>query len=164
MQDKNRAKPDLEEVYSDDGLEIEVKKETKKSKETKEVKEPKVKIDVVKKIVELHNEGLPASKIGLILKNEFNIYNIKKYSGKSISEILKDNKLESEIPEDLLDLLKRAVKLLKHMKINKKDTTAKRGYQITVSKIRALSKYYKRTHKLPKDWNYSEDKAIILMK
>jgi hypothetical protein len=73
MQDKNRAKPDLEEVYSDDGLEIEVKKETKKSKETKEVKEPKVKIDVVKKIVELHNEGLPASKIGLILKNEFNI-------------------------------------------------------------------------------------------
>lgn len=164
MQDKNRAKPDLEETYSNEDLGKEIKKEPKKAKEVKEVKEPKVKIDVAKKIVELHNDGLTASKIGLVLKNEFNIYNIKKYSGKSISEILKENKLQSDIPEDLMDLLKRAVKLLKHMKINKKDTTAKRGYQITVSKIRALSRYYKRTHKLPKDWNYSEDKAIILMK
>lgn len=164
MKNKNKAKPDLEETYSDEGLEVEIRKENKKTKEPKEVKEPKVKIDVVKKIVELHNEGLPASKIGLILKNEYNIYNVKKYSGKSISEILKDNKLEPEIPEDLLDLLGRAVKLLKHMKTNKKDMTAKRGYQITVSKIRALSKYYKRINRLPKDWNYSDDKAIILMK
>ncbi len=166
MEDKNRAKPDLEETYSNEDLGKEIKKEPKKAKEkeTKEVKEPKVKIDVVKKIVELHNDGLSASKIGLVLRDEFNIYNIKKYSGKSISEILEENKLQSDIPEDLLDLLKRVVKLLKHMKSNKSDTTAKRGYQITVSKIRALSKYYKRTKKLPKDWNYSEDKAIILMK
>lgn len=130
----------------------------------KEIKKEIPKIDVIKKIMELHNDGVSTSKIGLILRDEFKVHNVKKYSGKTINQILIENKLEAEIPEDLSDLLKRAVKLLKHMKINKKDQSSKLGYQRTVSKIRRLAKYYKRNSKLPKGWRYSEEQAAILVK
>lgn len=122
------------------------------------------KIDLTKKIIELHNDGLTTSKIGLILRSEYKILNVKKYCGKTITLILDENKLTQEIPEDLSALLKRAVKLIKHMKSNTKDMTSKYGYQKTVSKIRRLSKYYKRTRKLPKGWIYSEEQASILVK
>ncbi len=120
--------------------------------------------DIVKKIVELHNDGLTASKIGIILRDELKVKNVKKSTGKTILQILEDQKLAPEIPEDLSILLTNSVKLMKHMKTNKKDTSAKRGYQKTVSKIRRLAKYYKRTNKLPKNWNYTDDTAAMLVK
>lgn len=122
------------------------------------------KIDVVKTIVDLYHEGFTPSKIGLILRDKYKIFNVKKYTGKTISQILKEKGLEPEIPEDLSALLKKAVRLLKHMKVNKKDQTAKLGYTKTVSKIRALAKYYRRAGKLPKDWSYNAEQAVILVK
>jgi ribosomal protein S15P/S13E len=53
---------------------------------------------------------------------------------------------------------------MKHMDSNTKDNTAKRGYQLTVSKIRRLAKYYKRNRKLPEDWRYTPEKAKLLVK
>ena len=79
-------------------------------------------------------------------------------------QVLKDHKLSGAIPEDLTALLRRAVALKKHQKENKKDMTAKRGYQLTVSKIRALARYYKKKGVLPKDWVYDEKKAALLVK
>ena len=171
---KNTSKPGQEEIdASKNGLKIEENHEEKhdenKSKteekyEKKQERAPVQKIDVNKKIIELHNDGVPTSKIGLILRDEFKIYNLKKYTGKTVTQILKENKLENEIPEDLSDLLKRAVKLIKHMKTNKKDQTSKFGYQKTVSKIRRLAKYYKKKGQLPINWKYSEEQAAILVK
>jgi small subunit ribosomal protein S15 len=162
------AKP-VQDLENPKGLETAVEhkpevKVEKVHKAEKEIKKEVPKIDVTKKIIELHNEGVPTSKIGLILRDEFKVLNVKKYFGKTINQILVENKLESEIPEDLSDLLKRAVKLLKHMKLNKSDQTSKLGYQRTVSKIRRLAKYYKRVNKLPKGWTYSEEQAAILVK
>ncbi|MFH0905758.1 MAG: 30S ribosomal protein S15, partial [archaeon] len=73
---------------------------------------------------------------------------------------LRDNKL----PDDLMALIKRSVKLIKHKTENKKDQTAKRGYQLTVSKINRLRKYYIKNGKIPKDWRYSDDAAKLLVK
>ncbi len=78
---------------------------------------------------------------------------------KTITKILKEAGVEREIPEDLLALVKRDLALEKHRSINKKDMTAKRGQQLTTSKISKLSKYYKDKGVLSKDWKYDRSKA-----
>jgi len=120
--------------------------------------------DIISKVVELHNEGKTQSVIGLILKQKYGIKSIKKVTGKTVLQILKEKNLAPDIPEDLRYLLKKAVALIKHMQKNKKDMTAKRGYQLTVSKIRRLARYYKKKGILPKNWTYSEEKAALLVR
>lgn len=120
--------------------------------------------ELVEIVVNLANEGHSKSDIGAILRDQYAVPSIKKVSGKSLSEILGENKLGEEIPEDLLNLIKKSVMIEKHLGKNKKDFTAKRGYQLTVSKINRLVKYYRKTGKLAKDWRFSADKARLLVK
>lgn len=115
-------------------------------------------------IVKLANEGHSKSEIGAILRDQYGIPSVKKFVRKSISEVLAENKFEEEIPEDLLNLIKRSVMLEKHSEKNRKDFTAKRGYQLTVSKINRLVKYYRGKGKLPKDWRFSAETARLLVK
>jgi len=115
-------------------------------------------------IVELANSGLTASEIGMILRDQYGVPSVKKLSGKKIEEILEKHKLGSDIPRDMLNLIRKSVKLQKHMGKNKKDMTSKRGYQLTVSKIRRLTKYYVKKGKLPKGWRYTPEKAALLVK
>ncbi|MFH1391500.1 MAG: 30S ribosomal protein S15 [Candidatus Diapherotrites archaeon] len=115
-------------------------------------------------IIELANTGLTASEIGITLRDQYGIPSVHKLSGKKIEQILEKNKLGSDIPRDMLNLIKKSVKLTKHMEKNKKDMTSKRGYQLTVSKIRRLTKYYVKKGKLAKDWRYTPEKAALLVK
>ncbi|MFH1752431.1 MAG: 30S ribosomal protein S15 [archaeon] len=115
-------------------------------------------------VVSLHNNGLSQAMIGTVLRDQYGVPNIKRITGKTVKEILKKHKLAGEIPEDLLNLIKTSVKLFNHMKENKKDMSAKRGYQLAVSKIRRLAKYYKSEKVLSKDWRYSSEKAALLVK
>ena len=158
--EENSAKPVPSEVK-------EVKKQVKAVKKPKTISKPEVKLDksqIESVIVELYNDGYTQSKIGLVLRDTHNIKSVKKVLGKTILQVLSENKLQSSLPEDLTSLLKKAVSLIKHQKENRFDMTAKRGYQLTVSKIRSLSRYYKSKGVLPKDWVYSEKKAAILVK
>jgi small subunit ribosomal protein S15 len=119
--------------------------------------------EIEKIIIELAKKGYSPSMIGLILRDSYGIPNVKKIVGKKISEILEENNLLPEIPEDLLNLLKRAVRLREHLKIHRKDKHSARGLVMIESKIKALAKYYKRVGKLPKDWEYDPEKAKILV-
>ena len=51
----------------------------------------------------------------------------------------------------------------KHLENNKKDVPAKRGLELTESKIHRLSKYYKKIGRIPKDWKYDRSKAKLLI-
>ncbi len=115
-------------------------------------------------IVELGNQGLNASQIGVILRDQHNIPKAKLATGKTVTDILVGHGLQTEIPEDLLALIRRVVTLDKHLQQNKKDFSAKRGFQLTVSKIRRLVAYYHKKKKLPADWRYSIEKARLLVK
>ena len=115
-------------------------------------------------IINLANAGHTAGEIGTILRDQYGIPDVKKLTGKKISQILGENKLLPEIPQDLLNLIKTATKIEKHMEQNKKDFTAKRGLQLTVSKIRRLQKYYLKKDKLPKGWRYSSEVGALLVK
>lgn len=115
-------------------------------------------------VVSLANAGHSPSKIGLILRDEHGVKNFVEASGKSLQQVLGENKLLGEMPEDLLNLIRRSVVLFNHLRKNKKDFSAKHGYELTVSKIRRLTKYYSKKNKIPSGWSYSPEQAALLVK
>lgn len=114
-------------------------------------------------IAKLAKEGKTPSQIGLFLRDVYGIPNIKQVIGKNVTTILKEKNILSKIPEDLMALIKSSITLKKHLESNKHDVPAKRGLELTESKIRKLVKYYKKTKKLEKDWKYDPDKIKILI-
>ena len=120
----------------------------------------KLKAEEVEQIVlQLAEKGVGEAKIGLILRDTYGIPNVKAIIGKSIKKMLKEKgKMRSEIPYDLVNLIKNLKKLKRHFEGNKKDMTAKRGIQLTEAKIRRLEKYYKKKKVLPAKWKHTDAK------
>jgi small subunit ribosomal protein S15 len=114
-------------------------------------------------ITKLAKEGKSPSKIGLYLRDEYGIPDVKLITKKRINEILKEKSLLSAVPEDLMALIKRSVAIRKHIKRNHKDTTAGRGLAITESKINRLIKYYKAKKVLPENWKYDPEKVSLVV-
>lgn len=108
--------------------------------------------EVKELIIQFANKDMKSSEIGIILRDTYAVPNIKKLTGKSIGKILEEAKISQTIPEDLGNLVEKALKLRKHLELNKKDLHNKRGLQLIESKIRRLSGYYKKTNKIPKNW------------
>ena len=118
---------------------------------------------ITKVILDLRKEGASSSRIGLVLRDRYGVPDVKLALGKRIGDILKENKVASEIPEDLRDLMIKALGLRKHLGDNKKDLYNKRQLQLIESKVRRLVKYYIRAGVLPKDWVYKPETAEILL-
>jgi len=135
-----------------------------KNKTEKAKKQEISKEEIEEQVVSLANAGHSPSSIGLILRDEHGVKNFRDEMGKTVQELLKENNLLGEMPEDLLNLIKRSVVLFNHMNKNKKDYSAKRGYELTVSKIRRLTKYYAKKNKIPQGWAYTPEQAALLVK
>tara|TARA_Y100000310_G_C20662382_1_gene805474 strand:+ start:62 stop:547 length:486 start_codon:yes stop_codon:yes gene_type:complete len=117
-------------------------------------------IKTVEQLVEkLSKSGKSASEIGIVLRDSYGIPDVNKVAKKSISKIIIDKGLKKEIPDDLRALIKRDIAIIKHREVNKKDMPAKRGQQLTESKINRLARYYKRKGILTEDWKYSSEEA-----
>jgi len=114
-------------------------------------------------VLKIAKTGKTASQIGIELRDSYGIPDVKTLTNKKISKILEENKIAPKLPDDLKALIKKDIKLVKHMETHKKDMTVKRGLQLTLSKIFRLSKYYKKTGKLPVDWTYNRSKAKLLV-
>ncbi|RME32065.1 30S ribosomal protein S15 [Candidatus Woesearchaeota archaeon] len=114
-------------------------------------------------IVKLAKEGKTASQIGIYLRDEHGVPDVKVMTGKTITQILAAKKLAPEIPDDLMALLRKAVLVRKHLAENNNDKTAKRGLQLTESKIRRLAKYYIRVGRLESGWKYDPERIKILV-
>jgi small subunit ribosomal protein S15 len=118
---------------------------------------------IEKIIVDLRKEGTSSSMIGLILRDRYGVPDVKMVTGKSVGDILVENKISSEIPEDLRDLMIKALGLRKHLEDNKKDLHNKRQLHLVEAKIRRLVKYYLGTKKLPAGFTYKPENAEILL-
>jgi small subunit ribosomal protein S15 len=118
---------------------------------------------IEKIILELRKEGVSTSRIGMTLRDRYGVPDVKQVTGKRIGQILKEKGLESEIPEDLRNLIVKALGLRKHLGVNKSDVHNKRQLQLTESKVRRLVRYYTGTGRLPKDWSYKPESAEILL-
>ena len=114
-------------------------------------------------IVKLAKDGNSQSKIGSILRDQYGIPTVKDVTGKKIGHFLKKNKLESDLPEDIQNLIRKAINLRKHLEQHKKDKHNRRGLQLIESKVRRLAKYYKREGRLPSDWRYEPEKARLMI-
>lgn len=116
------------------------------------------------KVVELAKAGNTPSMIGKILRDQYGIPLVRAIADKRIMAILRENDLERRVPEDLRNMIARAVTIRRHLEENKKDFVSKRGLQLVESKIHRLSKYYRRKKVLPADWKYSPDQAAVLLR
>ncbi len=118
---------------------------------------------IEKVIVDLKKEGYSSSRIGLVLRDQYGVPDVKLVMGKRIDQIIKDNGLQSDIPEDLRNLMMKALGLRKHLVENKNDLHNKRQLQLTESKVRRLVKYYVSSGRLPGGWSYKPETAEILL-
>jgi small subunit ribosomal protein S15 len=114
-------------------------------------------------IVKLSKEGKSTSEIGIILRDQFGVPSIKLATSKKITKILKDNNVEFKLPEDLTNLIKKAVNLSEHLQENPKDLHNKRSLHLTEQKIRRMVRYYQKNDVLPPDWTYSIRTAKLLV-
>ncbi|WP_339104057.1 30S ribosomal protein S15 [Haloterrigena salinisoli] len=122
--------------------------------------------DIEDRVVELAEQGYDPSQIGMKLRDEgvtgTPIPDVKLATGKKITEILEENDARSEFPEDLYNLMKRAVRLREHIQENPQDYQNKRALQNTESKVRRLADYY-RGDEIEPDFTYTYDVAKELL-
>lgn len=118
--------------------------------------------EIKSRTIELAKAEKSTSEIGLILRDQYAVPDIKVATGKKVSKILEENNIRSEIPEDLRNLIKTALRLKKHLEVQKKDLKNKRNLQLTESKIKRLTKYYHANNRLPKGWKYSPEQAKLI--
>lgn len=114
-------------------------------------------------IEELAKRGYSPSMIGIILRDQYGIPLVKQVTGKKITQILEEKKLAPQIPEDLFNLLRKAVNVRRHLTEFPKDKVSKKALEEIESKIRRLSEYYKEVGKLPQNWTYDPAKAELLV-
>ena len=110
--------------------------------------------EVEELVVKYSKEGLTPSQIGIRLRDQHSIPLTKPITKKTVGEILKENDLESEMPEDLENIVKKAVGLQKHLKANKGDRRNVRSLELIEAKVHRLSVYYKKIQRIPKNWKY----------
>jgi small subunit ribosomal protein S15 len=122
--------------------------------------------DIEARVVELAEQGYEPSQIGLKLRDEgvkgVPVPDVKVATGKKVTTILDENDAAPELPEDLRNLMQRAVGLRRHVNENQQDMQNKRALQNTESKIRRLVDYY-RGDKLDEDFTYTYDVAVKLL-
>nr|MBA4404687.1 30S ribosomal protein S15 [Nanoarchaeum sp.] len=114
-------------------------------------------------VVKIAKTDKKPSQIGMILRDSYGIPDVKTVTSKKIVQILTENKVKQDLPENLTYLIKKYIEVAEHFEKNKQDMTAKRGLQLTESKINRIVKYYKATKKLPKEWKFERDKAKLLI-
>jgi small subunit ribosomal protein S15 len=112
-------------------------------------------------VVKLATEGNGSAKIGLLLRDQYGVPNVKLATGKNIAQIMKDNEVPMALPEDLGSLLRKVTELSMHLKDNPRDTHNKRSLHLIEAKIRRLERYYKKKGVLPEGWKYTLESAEL---
>ncbi len=118
---------------------------------------------ITKKIEEMRRQGQSTAMIGVILRDQYGIPNLKEVLGIKVSKIVEELDLKPKYPEDLVNLVRKASSLRRHLEDNRKDLHSKRGLQLIEAKIRRLAKYYKRKGIFPTNWKYDPKTAGLLL-
>lgn len=120
--------------------------------------------DIEKIVADLYRAGNAPSLIGHILRDQYAIGSIREATGKSIMQIIETVSGKKEFPENLANLMKKAVRLRAHLEKNKSDLHNKIKLNSIETKIRRLGKYYIKKKVLPADWKYDPAVAAIQFK
>lgn len=115
-----------------------------------------------KLIAKMAREGKSSSAIGIILRDQYGIPDVRVF-GLRIAKVMEKTAKRS-VPEDIYNLMRQAVDLHRHLSRHKGDAKATHGVELVESKIRRLGKYYARTGRLPEGWKYTIEQARLLVK
>ena len=109
-------------------------------------------------IIKYAKDDLTTSQIGIKLRDQHSIPLVKPIIKKTITRVLEENDLKTELPEDLNNIVMKAVGLQKHLKINKKDNRNRRALELIEANVHRLTVYYKKIGRIPQNWKY---KSVI---
>ncbi len=115
-------------------------------------------------VVKLAKDGNVSAKIGLVLRDQYGVPDVKLATGKTVTGIMKEKGVMPSLPEDLSNLMRRAISLNVHLNSNRGDISNKRGLNMIEAKIRRLERYYKKNGVLPAEWKYSLKNAELMLK
>lgn len=105
-------------------------------------------------VVKYGKDGVPMSQIGIKLRDQHAIPLAKAITKKSVKKMLEENNVKPEIPEDLNNIVKKAINLQRHLKNNNSDKRNVRSLELVEAKVHRISTYYKRIGALPQNWKY----------
>lgn len=106
-------------------------------------------------VIQMGKLGRKPAQIGLVLRDQYGVPNVRLLTGKSVMQILEEGGAKPQIPEDLASLVERGRNVTKHLSDNHKDESNRHGLRLIESKIRRLVKYYVREGVIPENWTYS---------
>jgi len=106
-------------------------------------------------IVQLSKDGVTPSEIGIKMRDQYGVPLIRQILGKGINQILEENNSTLEMPEDLNQLVQKALALQRHLKVHNTDKRNIRSLELIEAKIHRLSKYYKKKGKIAQNWKYA---------
>jgi small subunit ribosomal protein S15 len=115
-------------------------------------------------VVKMGKGGMGPTAIGMTLRDAYGIPSAETLCGKPISKILEENGVKLGYPEDLINLIKRAVNMREHLRTNRADKHNRTKLIHVESKIGRLVKYYTKNGRLPADWKYDPETAALLVK
>jgi small subunit ribosomal protein S15 len=111
--------------------------------------------EMIAQIGKYTKEGQSPSVIGMRMRDDYGIPNVKTFLGKTIKEVLAEDKGKQGLPEDLSNLVGRAARLKAHLENAHADRKNVRSLELIEAKIHRLSNYYKVKNELPMNWKYS---------
>jgi len=94
------------------------------------------------------------SQIGIKMRDQHAVPLVKQVVKKSIKKILDENGIIPEIPEDLNNIVKKAVNLQRHLRSNNSDKRNVRSLELVEAKVHRIASYYKKIGVLPQNWKY----------
>ena len=120
--------------------------------------------EVTSLIIELGKAGHSSATIGTILRDQHAVPDVRLVlDGKRISAVLEENDIGGAYPEDMMNLMRKAVSLINHIGNNHKDLHNTRALHLVESKIRRMARYYKSEGKLDADWKYKRDQLRLMV-
>ena len=119
--------------------------------------------EVTELILSLAAEGHNPTTIGTILRDQHAVPDVRLVLGKRLGQVLAENEITPKYPEDMMSLMRRALRLIDHLESNRKDRHNSRQLELTESKIRRLSRYYKGRGQLDTEWTYKRDELRLMV-
>jgi small subunit ribosomal protein S15 len=109
-------------------------------------------------------EGRSTSEIGIVLRDQHAIPDVKLATGERISAILSRNEMTPLYPEDMMNLMRQAQRIIDHLEAgNRKDIHNRRQLELTESRLRRLAKYYRESGRISSDWTYKRDQLRLMV-
>lgn len=113
--------------------------------------------EVIDLVLKLREKGLQPAQIGLKLRDQYGIPDVKTLTAKKVTEILEEEGKAPETPEDLQNLVEKAENIRNHLEENPNDQDAERRLGLVEAKIRKVAEHHRNEGNISGNWKYERD-------